>query len=86
MKPICLLTWWGCLSMSNPWTLAVPFVSDAELPLQQAPINGVQLKRSNGAGNGSGIREIENLPNPSVTSIVPNDSENKIYSEIFIYV
>lgn len=67
-------------------TLAVPFVSDAKLPLQQAVILGLQLKKSGSNGNGSGIREIENLPNPSVASIVPNDSDGKIYSEIYVYV
>ena len=76
----------GELKTMGDGTLAVPFISDATLPLQQKPIKGVKLKRVNGHGKNSGIREIENLPNPAVTSVVPDDSENRIYSEIYVYV
>ncbi len=66
--------------------LATPFVSDVELPMLEKPVKGIRLESSNGNGNSGGIREIENLPNPSAASITPDDSDNKIYSEVFVYV
>lgn len=65
-------------------TNAVPFVSNNTQPLQQEPIGNIKLVKSNGSS--SGMFEIENLENPSVSSITPNPPENKIYSEIFVYV
>lgn len=67
-------------------TLAVPFTADAPLPFQETPIKNVQLKKTGPGANASGIREIDHLPNPSVRSIVPDASDGKIYSEVFIYV
>ena len=67
-------------------TLAVPFIADTALPLQEAPFKSVQLKKTGPGNNASGIREVDHLPNPSVKTIVPDDSDHKIYSEVFIYV
>jgi hypothetical protein len=76
----------GALRTLVDGTVAVPFVADAALPLQQAPIKGIQLKKSQGSEHSSSLRFADNLPNPSIASIVPDISSNKIYSEIFIYV
>ncbi|HKJ68171.1 MAG TPA: hypothetical protein VKA68_09475 [bacterium] len=40
----------------------------------------------NGNHRGSGIRAIQNLPNASPRTLVVNNEEGKIYSEIFVYV
>lgn len=66
-------------------TKAVPFVSNRPIPFRQSPVKGVQLKKANGSG-GSGIFEIDNLPNPSVAALKPDGSTNKVYSEIFVYI
>jgi len=76
----------GQIKTLTDGTLAVPFIADTALPLQEAPVKSVQLKKTGHGANASGIREMDNLPNPSVKTIVPNDSDNKIYSEVFIYV
>ena len=65
---------------------AVPFVFEEELPLQQDPIKEIKLKRANGNVDGSKIKNIDNLPNPSIATIVPDVSLNRVYSEIFVYV
>jgi hypothetical protein len=66
--------------------LAVPFVADTPLPLQDEPVKGIALKKVNGNGNGSGLRELQNLPNPSLDGIVPVPEENKVFSEVFVYI
>ena len=76
----------GKIKTLTDGTLAVPFIADTALPLQEAPIKSVQLKKTGPGTNTSGIREVDHLPNPSVNTIVPDDSDNKIYSEVFIYV
>ena len=76
----------GKIKTLTDGTLAVPFIADTALPLQEASIKSVQLKKTGAGANTSGIREVDHLPNPSVKSIVPDDSDNKIYSEVFIYV
>lgn len=76
----------GQIKTLTDGTLAVPFIADTALPLQEAPVKSVQLKKTGPGANSSGIREMDNLPNPSVKTIVPNDSDHKIYSEVFIYV
>jgi hypothetical protein len=67
-------------------TMAIPFVSDTPLPLQQEPVKGIRLEKKAGSNNGSGIREIDHLPNPSITSIVPDVSGGNVYSEVYVYV
>ena len=62
----------------------VPFISKNEMPLQEAPVKGIKLKSTN--GNGGKSIEIENLVNPSIEMITPNPEDNKIYSEVFIYI
>jgi hypothetical protein len=76
----------GKIKTLTDGTLAVPFIADTALPLQEAPIKSVQLKKTGHGANASGIREVDHLPNPSVKTIVPDDSDHKIYSEVFIYV
>ena len=76
----------GKIKTLTDGTLAVPFTADKALPLREAPIKNVQLKKTGPGANASGIREIDHLPNPSVRGIVPDASDGKIYSEVFIYV
>jgi len=67
---------------------AIPFESPTALPLQEAPIKGIHLQ-PNGDGNGNGndfLRRIDNLPTPVIASVLPNVTDDKIYSEIFIYI
>lgn len=61
---------------------AVPFISSSEIDFSDSTIQGIQLKKT----NGTGIFEIDNLPNASYKNIKPDLSNNKIFSEIFIYV
>lgn len=66
--------------------LAVPFVSDAPLPLKEAPVKGLALKKVSGNGNGTTLREVVNLPKPPVGAVVPDPEEDKIFSEVFVYI
>ncbi len=63
-------------------TKAVPFVSSTALPLQGEPVKGIRLKKS----GGNGMFEIENLPNPTVRSVRPDAANNRVYSDIYVYV
>lgn len=67
-------------------SVAVPFVADTPLPLREEPLKGISLKRVNGNGNGAVLRELDNLPNPPLDGIVPNRDENKVFSEVFVYI
>jgi hypothetical protein len=62
--------------------VAVPFISDNEIDFSDSAIKGIQLKKQ----NGTGIFEIDNLPNASYKNIKPDLVNNKVFSEIFIYV
>jgi hypothetical protein len=66
--------------------LAVPFVSDTPMALQEEPVKGLALKKVTGNGNGTVIREMGNLPNPSVGSVVPDPGESKVFSEVFVCI
>lgn len=61
---------------------AVPFISSSEIEFSDTTIQGIQLKKT----NGTGIFEIDDLPNASYKNIKPDLSNNKVFSEIFIYV
>ena len=63
---------------------AVPFLSDVEIELSEAVVTGIELKSSNGSS--SNFVDIENLPNASVKYSAPDVPNNKVYSEIFIYI
>ncbi|NOZ26268.1 MAG: hypothetical protein GXO94_09300 [Nitrospirae bacterium] len=63
-------------------TKAVPFVSNVPLPMQSEPVKGIQLKKD----GGNGIFEIENLPNPSVRLVRPGIPDDRVYSDIYVYV
>ena len=67
---------------------AIPFESPTALPLQQAPIEGIHLQPNwDMNGNTSDtLRRIDNLPTPAVNSIIPSVTDNKVYSEIFVYI
>ena len=67
---------------------AIPFESPTALPLQQAAVKGIFLKpKGSGEGNAAdSLRRIDNLPTPAITSVLPSASDDKIYSEIFIYI
>jgi hypothetical protein len=62
---------------------AVPFISQATLPLQQDPVKKIALKKA--SSNSSGMFTIHNLTNPSAATITKDD-EGQFLSEIFIYV
>jgi hypothetical protein len=62
---------------------AVPFISQAMLPLQEDPIKKIQLKKT--SSNNNGMFTINNLTNPSAVTITKNDA-GQFLSEIFIYV
>ncbi len=69
--------------------VAVPFESGVALPLEHDPVKGIQLKRESGSSNVSKIRDINNLPVPSINNIKPpkkGSNINKTYSDIYIYV
>jgi hypothetical protein len=63
--------------------MAIPFISQAVLPLQENPIKKIQLKKTSSIS--SGIFSIKNLTNPSVATIIKSDAD-QFLSEIFIYV
>jgi len=63
---------------------AVPFISNQEITFSEEPIKGIKLEKSN--TNGGGSFEVNNLPNASIKNIKPDKTNNKVYSEIFIYV
>jgi hypothetical protein len=67
--------------LSDGYT-AVPFTSNNEIDFSDATIQGIMLKKT----NGTGIIEIENLPNASYKNIKPDLANNKVFSEIFIYL
>jgi hypothetical protein len=61
----------------------IQFTSSDELPMQEAPIKGIQLL----AAIGTRTIHIKDLPNPSAANITENDEQNdKIYSDVFIYL
>ncbi len=62
---------------------AVPFISQAMLPLQEDPIKNIQLKKT--SSNSSGMFTIHNLTNPSAATITRDDG-GQFLSEIYIYV
>jgi len=66
--------------------LAVPFVADTPLPLREEPLKGIGLKRVNGNGDGAVLRELDNLPNPSLDGVVADRKEKKVFSEVFVYI
>lgn len=63
---------------------AAPFLSDTELALVDEPVRSIQLHKA--GSNGNAIVLIDHLPNPSVMYLKPDNTDNKIYSEIFFYV
>jgi hypothetical protein len=66
--------------------LAIPFVSDQALPLQQQPPKGIALRHTGGNGGGSGIQEMENLPAPAVSALVPAETGEELFSEVYVYL
>ncbi len=70
------------VSLSNG-KVAVPFVSNEQLPIQENRIMGIRLNKSN--GNNSGVFEIQNLPNASYRQIHV-DGNNDLFSKIYVYV
>ncbi len=69
------------LSDGNP---AIPFISDQLIPMKEKGIKGIKLEKTNGGG--SGLFEIDNLPNASIEHLSPDPVAGKVYSEIFIYI
>ncbi|MBN1301233.1 MAG: hypothetical protein JW995_08435 [Melioribacteraceae bacterium] len=71
------------ITLSNGLT-AVPFISNIEIPFSENPIKGIKLKKS--SVNGGGTFENDNLPNASIRNIKPDITNDKVYSEIFVYI
>ena len=69
--------------LSNGLT-AAPFVSNDEMGLTAKPVKGIKLTCD--AKGAADDFEIANLPNGRAETIKPDKDEDKIYSEIFIYV
>ena len=61
-------------------SVALPLVSGAAIPFKMKTVKGIKLKKT-----GAGQFDVENLPNPAPSTLVP-DSSGKIYSEVFIYI
>lgn len=61
-------------------SVALPLVSDAAIPFKMKTVEGIKLKKT-----GTAPFEVENLPNPSPSALVPDLSGNT-YSEVFIYI
>lgn len=61
----------------------IPFVSNVPLPFQEQPTPGISLNQTNGNG---GLLQIDHLPNASSHRIVPDPTEDKIFSEIYYYI
>ncbi len=68
---------------NNNGKFTIPFISDTALDIKEKMNNGLQLKRSTTSGD---TILLDGLPNASSDSIKPNASDNKVYSEIYIYV
>ncbi len=66
--------------------LAIPFVSDRALPLCQQPPKGIALQYTGGNGGGNGIKEMENLPAPAVSALVPAEAGEELFSEVYVYL
>lgn len=62
---------------------AIPFVAGTPLPLSQHPIKGIALSKKKGPATPR--LNIDNLPNPSVSEVIPTAGENAI-SRVYIYV
>ena len=69
--------------LSNGLT-AAPFVSNDEMGLTAKPVKGIKLT-CDAKGTADDF-EIANLPNGRPETIKPDKDEDKIYSEIYIYV
>jgi hypothetical protein len=75
------------LTVNPDGTISIPFISGVELPLKEKAVEGIMLKKT--GSSVSGIKEIENLPVPSFTSLKPPEagsSDTKIYSEVYVYI
>ncbi len=62
----------------------VPFVSTAAIVSKQESTKGVRLVKTGNRGGGS--FELDNLPCPSVASVVPDTSAGRVYSDVYVYV
>lgn len=66
--------------------MAIPFVSNQRLPLQQAPVRGIGLHYTGGNGGGSGISPMENLPSPAKGALVPENAGVDLFSDVYVYL
>jgi len=64
-------------------SIAVPFIAGVELPLSQQPLKGITLRKKKGPSTPRLV--IDNLPNPSVSEVIPVTGDNVI-SRVYVYV
>ncbi len=62
---------------------AIPFVAGTPLPLSQQPLKGISLSKKKGPSTPK--LAIDNLPNPSVSEVIPA-AGGKVISRVYIYV
>lgn len=62
---------------------AIPFIAGSELPLRQQPLKGITLRKKKGPSTPRLV--IDNLPNPSVSEVIPVAADNVI-SRVYVYV
>lgn len=62
---------------------AIPFVAGTPLPLSKQPIKGIALSKKKGPSTPR--LNIDNLPNPSVSEVIPAAGDSVI-SRVYIYV
>ncbi len=62
---------------------AIPFVAGTTLPLSQQPLKGIALSKKKGPSTPK--LDIENLPNPAVSDLIPAGG-GKVISRVYVYV
>ncbi|HEY5674893.1 MAG TPA: hypothetical protein VIR78_14390 [Malonomonas sp.] len=62
---------------------AIPFIAGTPLPLRQQPIKGIALSKKKGASTPK--LDIESLPNPAVTEVIPALA-GKVISRVYVYL
>ncbi len=62
---------------------AIPFIADKPLPLTRRPLKGIALHKKKGPTTPK--LEIVDLPNPSITEVIPVTAE-KVVSRVYVYV
>jgi len=62
---------------------AIPFIAGTPLPLRQQPLKGIALSKKKGASTPK--LDIDSLPNPAVTEVIPALA-GKVISRVYVYL